>query len=284
MTKKTISVIIPTFNRKDTLTEAVNSVFAQTLLPDEIIIVDCGSQDGTKKAFYDYNEPIKFFETKIPGASAQRNFGISNAKGSYIAFLDDDDIWHPEKLNIQIGFLEQHPEISMISSGNIRIGYDIKIDRPKWILGDLYKKLFMKSFISTPTVLVKREVFDRVGCFNENYKRAEDYDLWLRISRCFHLAHTKTPLTWIRKSKNRLSDNKIDLRNSAIKVIQENYDPEKISQRKLNRRISGIEISLGRRYIKSGNKQEGKKQFLSAIKRYPYSVRSYRYLISTMLK
>lgn len=284
MIKKTISVIIPTFNRKDTLKAAIKSVFAQTLHPDEVIIVDCGSTDGTKEAVYNCNEPIKFLETKTSGASAQRNIGIFNAKGSYIAFLDDDDIWHPEKLKIQMGFLDQHPEISMISAGNIRIGGDIKIHRPKWIIGDLYQKLFMKSFISTPSVMVKREVFDKVGGFNENYKRAEDYDLWLRISRYFHLAHTKTPLAWIRKSKNRLSDNKIDLRKSAIKVIQENYDSNKISPRKLNRRISGIEISLGRRYIKSGNKREGKKQFLSAIKRYPYSIRSYRYLVSTILK
>jgi len=284
MTKKTISVIIPTFNRKDTLKDAIKSVFAQTLLPDEVIIVDCGSKDGTREAVYDYNEPIKFLETKISGASAQRNVGIFSAKGSYIAFLDDDDIWHPEKLKIQMGFLEQHPEISMISAGNIRIGCDIKIDRPKWICGNLYKKLFMESFVHTSTVIVRKNLFNEIGGFNENYKRAEDYDLWLRISRYFHLAHTKMPLTWIKKSKNRLSNNKIDLRYSAIKVIKENYDPEKITQRKLNKRISGIEISLGRRYIKAGNKEEGKKQFSSAIKRYPYSIRPYRYLLSAIIK
>jgi glycosyltransferase involved in cell wall biosynthesis len=284
MSKNTISVIIPTFNRKDTLFEAINSVFDQTLLPDEVIVIDCGSKDGTKEAIYKYHKPIRFLETKFSGASAQRNIGISEAKGSYIAFLDDDDIWHPEKLKIQMEFLKQHPEISMASTGNIRFGSDIKTQRHSWIKGDLYKKLFMKSFISTPTVVVKRDVFDKIGVFNENYKRAEDYDLWLRVSRCFHLAHTKIPLTWVRKSKNRLSNNKIDLRKSAIKVIQENYDPEKISTKELNKRISGIEISLGRRYIKSGKRQEGKKQFLSAIKRYPYSIRSYRYLISTIFK
>jgi len=284
MIKKTISVIIPTFNRRDMLLEAIKSVFAQTLLPDEVIIVDCGSKDGTRDAVLGYSQKVIFLETNTPGASSQRNIGISKAKNDFIAFLDDDDIWHPEKLKIQMKFLETHPEIAMISSGNIRMGNEIKIDRPNWTCGDLYKKLFMKSFISTPTVVVKKDVFNRIGGFNENYKRAEDYDLWLRISRCFHLAHTKMPLTWIRKSKNRLSNNKIDLRNSAIKVIKENYDPEKISIRNFNKRISGIEISLGRRYIKSGNKEEGKKQFLSAIKRYPYSIRSYRYLLSTIIK
>ncbi|MBW1820529.1 MAG: hypothetical protein JRI92_02010 [Deltaproteobacteria bacterium] len=142
----------------------------------------------------------------------------------------------------------------------------------------------MKSFISTPTVIIRKDVFGRVDGFNENYKSAEDYDLWLRISRSFPLAHTKTPLTWIRKSKNRLSNDKIGLRNSAIKVIKENYDPEEIPKRKLNKRISGIEISLGRRYVKAGKKEIGKKQFLSAIKRYPYSIRPYRYLLSAIIK
>ncbi len=145
-------------------------------------------------------------------------------------------------------------------------------------------KLFLKSFIHTSTVVIKRNVFDKIGRFNEHYLRAEDYDLWLRISRIFSLAHIKSPLAWIRKCETRLSNDKIDLRKSAIKVIQENYDSEKISPRKLNRRISGIEISLGRRYIKAGNKEEGKKHFSSAIKRYPYSIRPYRYLLSAIIK
>ncbi|MCK5268983.1 MAG: hypothetical protein KAR07_12455, partial [Spirochaetes bacterium] len=172
----------------------------------------------------------------------------------------------------------------MASSENVRIKHKIKIKKSNWFFGDLYMKLFMKSFIHTSTVVIKKDVFDKVGGFNENYKRAEDYDMWLRISRSFPLAHTKTPLTWIRKSKNRLSNDKIDLRNSAIKVIKENYDPEKIPKKKLNKRISDIEISLGRRYVKAGNKEEGKNQFLSAIKRYPYRIRPYRYLLSTIIK
>lgn len=284
MFKKTVSVIIPTFNRKDMLLEAIKSVFTQTLPPDEVIIVDCGSTDGTKEVVQKYHQSISFIETKISGASAQRNIAIFKANGNYIAFLDDDDIWHPEKLKIQMGFLETHPEVSMASSGSIRMGYDIKIDRPKWICGDLYKKLFMKSFISTPTVVVRKDVFDRIGGFNENYKRAEDYDLWLRISRRFPLAHTKTALAWVRKSTTRLSNDKIDLRNTAMKVLKKQYDPEKISKMKYKKRISGIEISLGRRYVLAGNKEKGKKHFLSAIKRYPYSIRPYRYLISAIIK
>jgi len=100
MTKKTISVIIPTFNRKDMLLEAIKSVFSQTLLPDEVIIVDCESKDGTKDAVLGYSQKVIFLETQTPGASTQRNIGISQAKGDYIAFLDDDDIWHPDKKKI----------------------------------------------------------------------------------------------------------------------------------------------------------------------------------------
>ena len=266
------------------LIEAIKSIFTQTLLPDEVIIVDCGSKDGTRDAVLGYSQKIIFLETKTPGASSQRNTGISQAKSDFIAFLDDDDIWHPEKLKIQMKFLETHPEIAMASSENVRIKHKIKIKKSDWIFGDLYMKLFMKSFIHTSTVVIKKDVFDKVGGFNENYKRAEDYDMWLRISRSFPLAHTKTPLTWIRKSKNRLSNDKFDLRNSAIKVIKENYDPEKIPKRKLNKRISDIEISLGRRYVKAGNKEEGNKHFLSSIKRYPYRIRPYRYLLSTIIK
>jgi len=284
MTKKTISVIIPTFNRKDMLLEAIKSVFSQTLLPDEVIIVDCESKDGTKDAVLGYSQKVIFLETQTPGASTQRNIGISQAKGDYIAFLDDDDIWHPDKLKIQMKFLETHPEIAMISSENIPMGCKMKIDRPKWIYGDLYMKLFLKSFIQTSTVITKMNVFNKIGMFNENYMRAEDYDLWLRISHSFPIAHTKTPLTWVRKSATRLSNDKIDLRNTAMKVLKERYDPDKIPKRKYEKRISDIDISLGRRYIKAGNKEKGIKQFLSAIKRYPYSIRPYRYLLSAIIK
>ena len=266
------------------LLEAINSVFSQTLLPDEVIVVDCRSKDGTKEAVYEYPKPVRFIETKISGASAQRNTGISQANGNYIAFIDDDDIWHPEKLKIQMEFLKTHSEVAMASSGNVRIKHKIKIKKSDWIFGDLYMKLFMKSFIHTSTVVIKKDVFDKIGCFNENYKRAEDYDMWLRISRSFSLAHIKSPLAWIRKCETRLSSDKIDLRNTAMKVLKEQYNPDKISKSKYEKRISDIEISLGRRYARAGKKEEAKKQFLSAIKRYPYRIRPYRYLLSTIIK
>jgi len=266
------------------LIEAIKSVFAQTRTPDEVIVIDCGSKDGTKNVVYTYNDRIIFLESKFPGASAQRNAGISQAKCDFIAFLDDDDIWHPQKLKIQMNFLETHPGIAMVSSANVRIEDNITIKKPNWIIGDLYTKLFMESFIHTSTVIIKKDVFDKIGRFNEHYMRAEDYDLWLRISRIFLLAHIKSPLAWIRKCETRLSNDKIDLRNTAMKVLKEQYDPGKIPESKYKKRISDIEISLGRRYVKAGNKEEGKKQFLSAIKRYPYRLRPYRYLLSTIIK
>ena len=266
------------------LIESIKSVFTQTRIPDEVIVVDFGSKDGTRKAVYEYNDRIILLDSKVSGASAQRNIGISHAKGDYIAFLDDDDIWHPEKLNIQMEFLEEHIEIAMASSENIHMGYTIRIDRLKWIHGDLYKKLFMESFIHTSTVVIRKDVLKKIGSFNEDYKRAEDYDLWLRISRSFPIAHTKTPLTWIRKSETCLSNDKIDLRKTAIKVLKENYDPKKIPKKNFRKRISDLEIYLGRNYTKAGNKEEGKKQFISAIKRYPFRTRPYRYLIGILLE
>jgi len=131
------------------LLEAIESVFAQTLLPDEVIIVDCGSKNGTKDAVLGYSQKVIFLETKIPGASSQRNTGISKAKNDFIPFLDDDDIWHPEKLKIQMQFLKTNPENAMASSGNVRIRCEIKFDRPKWICGDLYKTFYEKFYFHT---------------------------------------------------------------------------------------------------------------------------------------
>jgi len=181
-------------------------------------------------------------------------------------------------------FLEEHPDVAMASSGNIHMGCGIRTDRLKWVHNDLYIKLFMESFIHTSTVVIMKNVLKKIGDFNEDYKRAEDYDLWLRTSRSFPIAHTKTPLTWIRKSETCLSNDKIDLRKTAIKVLKKNYDPKKIPKRKFRKRISDLEIYLGRNYVINGNKKEGKEQFLSAIKRYPFRTRPYRYLLRTLLK
>ncbi len=280
-----VSVIIPTLNRLEALREAVESVLSQSCLPNEIIVVNSGKDKLTSNMFSDTNTvKIEVLDVESLGPSAARNRGIYRANGDYIAFLDDDDLWHSEKLKIQMEYLEQHPEIYMVSSRMISIGGDIKVKKGPWISGDLFCELYMKSLIPTPTVVAKKEVFDEVGVFNEKIMRAEDYDLWLRITRSFLTAHLKAPLGWVGRGAGRLSDDKIDLRNNSIRILKEYYDPERISRRKYKKRMSELEIYLGREYVKIGEMEKGKEHFVSAVRVNPLSRRPYRYLLRYLIR
>jgi glycosyltransferase involved in cell wall biosynthesis len=283
-----ISVVIPTHdlaNRGSGLKEAVGSVLSQSRLPDEIIVIKGGDDTLTPKALSGSNSvKIRVIDSGSFGPSAARNRGILKAGGDYIAFLDDDDLWHPNKLDIQMDYLEKNPEVRMVSSTMVPVGSEIKIKRGPWISGDLFCDLYMKSIVPTPTVVVKREVFDEVGMFNEKIMRAEDYDLWLRISRSYPTAHLKSPLGWVGRGVGRLSDDKIDLRKNSIRLLKEYYDPERIPRRKYRKRMSELEIYLGREYIKIGKIKEGREHFIKALSLNPLSPRSYRYLLGSLFR
>lgn len=283
-----ISVVIPTHdvkNRGDALKEAVGSVLSQSRLPDEIIVVKGENDNLTPKGLSESNSvKIRVVDTEKFGPSAARNMGILSAGGDYIAFLDDDDLWHPKKLEIQMDYLENNPEVCMVSSTMVPIGRDIRIRRGPWISGDLFRELYMKSIVPTPTVVVKMEVFDKVEMFNEKIMRAEDYDLWLRISRSYPTAHLKSPLGWVGRGVGRLSDDKIDLRKNSIRLLKEYYDPGRISGWNYKKRMSELEIYLGREYIKKGEIKEGRGHFMTAVRFNPLSIRPYRYLVGSVFK
>ena len=142
----------------------------------------------------------------------------------------------------------------------------------------------MKSYVSTPTVVVRRDVFDTVGVFNESYLRVEDYDLWLRIAAHYPTAHFHHPLAWIRKSPTRMSDDKIDLRRTAKKVLMEHYDPDRIPRRHLSRRMSDLEIYCGREYLKVGERDMAGRCFRAAVNWTPFRLRPYRYLVTGIFR
>ncbi|MBN1882145.1 MAG: glycosyltransferase [Deltaproteobacteria bacterium] len=282
-----VSVVIPTHNRAGMLTEAIQSVLDQSLPADEILVVDINSTDETRSVLEAFKDVVTPLSVEKNGPSPARNRGIAAARGEYVAFLDDDDLWHPEKLRIQMAFLEANREVAMASADTVRLGEDIREIRPDrsyWIQGDLFPRLFMKSYVSTPTVIVRRDVFEAVGVFNESYLRVEDYDLWLRIAAARPTAHFQHPLAWVRKSPSRMSDDKIDLRRTAKKVLMEHYDPDRIPRRRLSRRMSDLELYCGREYLKLGDRDMAGRCFRAAVDWTPFRPRPYRYLLTGMFR
>lgn len=182
-----ITVIIPTYNRKEKTLRAISSVLEQSRDDMEILVVDDGSTDGTAEFLVEKQLPVTLIRKENGGVSSARNTGIKNAKGKYIAFLDSDDTWLPNKLDAQIEYFNTHPEASLVYTDQYLCidGEDLEItrfqrDKPE---NNLALPAFVQlTPVHTSTVLIKKEVLDTVGYFDETLKMHEDSELWNRVS------------------------------------------------------------------------------------------------------
>lgn len=178
-----VSVVIPLYNAKDTIINAVQSVLLQSFAVKEIIIIDDGSSDDSAnvvRAFIAKNKSatnIKLICTKNAGASSARNVGIKNASCNFIAFLDSDDAWHKEKMQKQINALQKFPNASIVSTSST-----VKKRFTNKTRAIPYLRLLMQNHVVTSSCLVKAELAKKF-LFEEKLSRAEDYNLWLKIAR-----------------------------------------------------------------------------------------------------
>lgn len=202
-----VSVIIPTYNRANYLKDSIQSVLSQTFKDFEIIIINNYSNDNTFEMVNSFNDNrIKIINYKNNGIIAKsRNWGLMHSSGRYIAFLDDDDLWCSQRLELQIKYLESNPEIDIAYSNAIIID---EHGKRKGILnnptraksGRIFLELVNDSFVPMLTVLMKKKVFETIGLFNEDLsmRAAEDYEYWLRASLKFNFGYIDKPLALYR--------------------------------------------------------------------------------------
>ena len=180
-----VSVIIPTYNRAWTVSEAIDSVLAQDYPNFELIIVDDGSTDDTQIVLKKYQDKINVIYQKNCGVSAARNKGVLKSNGEFIAFLDSDDLWEKKKLSCQVDFFIENPEALICQTEEIwirngkRVNPKVKHIKPS---GMIFEQSLYLCLVSPSAVMIKRKLLDKVGLFDENLLSCEDYDLWLRIS------------------------------------------------------------------------------------------------------
>ncbi|HED14554.1 MAG TPA: glycosyltransferase family 2 protein, partial [Gammaproteobacteria bacterium] len=177
------SVIIPTCDRAHTLARALDSVYAQVRPADEVIVIDDGSVDKTALLCAHY-PGLHYVKQRHSGVSAARNHGVRLARGQWLAFLDSDDAWQPEKLAAQIATITQHPDslICHCDEHWIRNGRRVNPgQRHRKCQGDLFIQSLGLCAISPSAVMIKRQVFTIYGLFDEDLPACEDYDLWLRL-------------------------------------------------------------------------------------------------------
>ena len=262
-----ISVIIPTYNRCDLLKRAINSVIKQTITPKEIIIVDNGSTDQTYQMVSSLFPEINYFIEKKRGVSAARNKGILESKSKWIAFLDSDDAWKPTKL-------EKQMEYSVFNQDKYRIIHtDENWYRNKKFLnqlkkhkksgGNIFKNSLQLCCISPSSVVLKKQIFDDYGLFDENLEVCEDYDMWIRITAKEEVGFLDSPLVLkYGGHSDQLSKKFWGMDRFRIKSLEKNLKNEHFSKsQKINVLDTLVEkltiVSDGA--LKRGNKEIFKK-------------------------
>ena len=194
--KTSISVIIPTFNRAAVLPRALDSVRAQTRRPEEVIVVDDGSTDGTAELVAERYPWVSYVHQANGGVSAARNTGIARARGEWIALLDSDDSWLPTKLQTQLEHLRIEPHL-LCHTEELWVRNGRRVNQMKKHAkagGAIYRACLPLCVISPSSVLLHRRLLAEVGTFDPELLACEDYDLWLRICARHPVLFVETPL------------------------------------------------------------------------------------------
>jgi glycosyltransferase involved in cell wall biosynthesis len=183
-----VSVIIPTYNRKELCKRAVLSVLNQSYSNYELIVVNDASDDGTYAEDFFNNTDVNaiYLCNQVNrGVSYSRNFGVSHAKGEWIAFLDSDDEWHRKKLEKQVHWIQQNPTYNVVQTKEIWIRNGIRVNPPlthEKRADYIFKESLERCMITPSSVMIRKDFFIETGGFNESLPACEDYDLWLRIT------------------------------------------------------------------------------------------------------
>jgi glycosyltransferase involved in cell wall biosynthesis len=253
--------VIPAHNAERYFGAALDSALAQTYEPLEIVIVDDGSTDGTAAAIAEYttHSNVRTVRTENRGPSAARNRGAAEANGAFLAFLDADDVWMPERVARCIGYLDDHPAVGWVTTDRFVIEDDV-VTTKHWY-DEATKAAFSEpqaaaiakeNFVANGWV-VRRELFDRFGGFDETLWRAEDYELWIRfILAGARAGFVDEALGWYRVREGSLSANREAEWESHL-VVLERHMPALIANGARGRSIDNYAIA--RRLAARGDRQ-----------------------------
>jgi glycosyltransferase involved in cell wall biosynthesis len=301
------SIVIPAYNAEETLEETLRSVLAQRGVELEVIVVDDGSKDATAEVAQGFGSPVRVVRQPNMGVGAARNRGIAESRGQYVAFVDADDLWHPDKARLQVErlaapsqcpecpgdrclgglcytgvrLIDAHSQPLQVSSPWARPG-----SRPEgWIYRTL---LFEGNPITTSSVLVCRQLLARVGDFSTDRTVSEDYDMWLRLSRLAPVCFIPDPLTLYRILD--LSYFRADptvARQRTLKTLQlavDRFGLERPWDRiRLRRHRAYLYFSIAYELIQLGRDNEAISWLLRSLQEHPLATRSLLHLLSLPL-
>ncbi len=245
-----VSVVIPAYNAMAYLPETLESVLRQTVTDFEVLIINDGSSDHIVQWVAQITDPrVKLISQQNQGVSVARNTGLAHAQGEYMAFLDADDLWEPTKLEKQVQYLEDKPEVGLVYSWTALIdergnptGRVYAFDAE----GNVWEQLLVGDPISNgSSCMVRRSCFETVGVFDRSLTSAEDYDMWLRIAARYPFAVVREPLTLYRQHFSSVSKNRQRMLQSLRTVIEKAFQSVPLEKLYLRNRVyAGINLDL----------------------------------------
>lgn len=286
-----VSVVMPTYDRPESIRRSIESVSRQTYTPIELIVVDDHSPTPAREILSECDPAVSRFELFRHdcnrGASAARNTGIKAATGEYIAFLDDDDEWCPEKIEKQvIAFDQVSEDVGLIYTGvrqvNARGQTNAIVTRR--IGGDVTKRLLCWNFVGTFSVaMIRREVVNRVGLLDERFPSWQDWEFYLRISRQYQFGAIPEPLV-IRhnQGEGQISQNYERKRETTVPLFESKYLPLAaefgwIHHKKVR---AHLQYQLAQSAIRADNYDQARQHLLQAVYLYPVNTRFYVELLA----
>ncbi|MFC1941147.1 glycosyltransferase [Chloroflexota bacterium] len=280
-----VSAIILTYNRAHMLREAIESVLNQTYEDFELIVVDNYSSDNTEPLVKSYSDKrIRYFKNQNNGfIGINRNFGIEKSHGEYIAFLDDDDLWLPEKLTRQVQLLDSDKEIGLIysdccvidSNGDLIANSYFHGRKP--VRGNTSGEFFQNNPVPMLTVVIRKEVLDKIGMFNPIYRMALDYDLWLRIAEYYPIDYIEQSLAKYRvHSESGYHLNTVSHYQETLQIMDDWLSREKDTKRRFIGKIKQnkvrVYLSLISYHFQNHNRGKALRESVSLIRLFPYSL------------
>ncbi len=238
MSNPRVSIVIPVFNGAEDLPGAIESALNQRDCETEVIVVNDGSTDGTRDVIDQYGSRIIAIHQKNLGAaglSRTRNNGVAASSSEWIAFLDHDDLWEPEKLALQLAAAQRTSADIVYTNarnfGDVSRVSDFRSDSTAMPEGDLFEALLMDNFIVMSSTIMKRSLFDRIQGLTESPVLAEDWDLWLKAAAAGgQFAAVSEPVTMYRWRAGSFSKNHVRMRNLRLLALQRALDSERGQQ------------------------------------------------------
>ncbi|MDQ7039509.1 MAG: glycosyltransferase [Rhodothermus sp.] len=288
-----VSVVIAAYNAARWIGDTIRSVLMQDYPVAEVIVVDDGSTDATRDIVTAFDPPVRYVYQENAGSAAARNAGIRLARGTYVAFLDADDLWLPGKLSAQIACLQAHPECSWCYTDawltderarerRVQLSRLVSMQE-----GLVLQSLLLGNFVPFSSALVRREVLTAVGGFREGPDRriSEDWDLWLRVAAHHAVCYVARPLVLIRDHPDRKTGTVAlqELVRARVRIVEEAVARHPALEPLRRIALAGIYEGAGRKALAQNQRAEARDLLGQALQLHPWVLKRWGYWLAGWL-